>query len=246
MAYKPFDLDFGPEPGFRTATQRVSGPGGSGAGSKPSDIAANGYFAASVMRAIDVVIALAALLVFLPLMAIVAVLIRATSGGPVLFRQRRLGQYGQIFICYKFRTMHQNADLLLSKLLAECAHSRAEWQRDQKLRRDPRVIKIGAFLRKASLDELPQLFNVLKGDMSIVGPRPIVPSEAEKYGRYIDHYFAVRPGITGLWQVSGRNGTSYRRRVACDVLYSRYQSPTTNIGIILRTIPVVLGADGAF
>ena len=142
--------------------------------------------------------------------------------------------------------MHQNADRLLSALLAECAQSREEWQRDQKLRSDPRIIKIGSFLRKASLDEFPQLFNVLRGDMSIVGPRPIVVSEAPKYGRYIRNYCAVRPGITGLWQVSGRNGTTYRRRVACDIVYSRNQSAVTNLAIIARTVPVVLGAKGAF
>jgi exopolysaccharide production protein ExoY len=197
-------------------------------------------------RVIDVAVALVGLIVFGPLMCLIAAAIAVTSGGPMLYRQRRIGVGGREFVCFKFRTMHRDADQLLDALLMRCARSRDEWERDQKLRRDPRVILIGRTLRRTSLDELPQLFNVLRGDMSIVGPRPIVLSEAHRYGRHLRSYAAVRPGITGLWQVSGRNSTTYRRRVACDVIYARKRSTSVNIGIMARTIPVIFTGRGAF
>lgn len=200
----------------------------------------------ALVRTLDVAVALAALIVFGPFMMMIAATIVASSRGPVFYRQKRLGLGGRHFTCLKFRTMHVDSDGLLARLLADCPRSRDEWERDQKLRKDPRVIFVGRFLRKTSLDELPQLLNVLRGDMSIVGPRPIVPSEAVRYGRYIGNYCAMRPGITGLWQVSGRNETTYRRRVACDVAYSRSQSALNNMRIIARTVPVVLRAKGAY
>jgi exopolysaccharide production protein ExoY len=198
------------------------------------------------IRVIDVAVALVGLIVFGPLMCLIALAISVTSGGPMLYRQRRIGIGGREFVCFKFRTMHRDADQLLDSLLMRCARSRSEWERDQKLRRDPRVILIGRTLRRTSLDELPQLFNVLRGDMSIVGPRPIVIGEAHRYGRHLRSYTAVRPGITGLWQVSGRNSTTYRRRVACDVIYARKQSIKANIAIMARTIPVIFTGRGAF
>jgi exopolysaccharide production protein ExoY len=201
---------------------------------------------ACLIRAMDIVVACAALVLFAPLMVLIAAIIPVTSGGPILFRQIRLGLNGRSFTCLKFRTMHQDADRLLGNLLADCARSRDEWERDRKLQGDPRVIWVGKLLRRTSLDELPQIFNVLRGDMSIVGPRPIVGEEAARYGRHIRSYYAVKPGITGLWQVSGRNETTYRRRVACDVAYARRRSPMTNLAIMVRTVPVVIGAKGAY
>jgi exopolysaccharide production protein ExoY len=204
-----------------------------------------GGAAARAERVVDVAIALAALVFFAPLMLLVAGLV-ALSGQPVMYRQERIGRDGVLFSCRKFRTMQVNADQLLADLLMHDPMARFEWARDRKLRVDPRVTMLGQFLRKTSLDELPQLFNVLGGTMSIVGPRPIVPAEAARYGRYIADYCRVRPGITGLWQVSGRNGTSYRRRVACDVAYVRRKSLASDLWIIFNTIPAVCVARGAY
>jgi exopolysaccharide production protein ExoY len=150
-----------------------------------------------------------------------------------------------MFTCFKVRTMVVDADKRLDQLLATDPDARAEWALDQKLRNDPRITTFGRFLRKSSLDEVPQLINVLRGDMSLVGPRPIVLEEAPRYGQWLKHYCAVRPGITGIWQVSGRNNLSYRRRVACDVLYARRQSTALNLKILLITIPAVLSQDGS-
>jgi lipopolysaccharide/colanic/teichoic acid biosynthesis glycosyltransferase len=142
--------------------------------------------------------------------------------------------------------MRRDSAKLLEDLLSRDPFVKSEWESRQKLRRDPRVSRLGNFLRKTSLDELPQLFNVLSGDMSIVGPRPIVPDEAYRYRRYIRFYYAVKPGITGLWQISGRNHTTYRRRVACDVSYVRNRSPYRDLGIVVATVPVVLLCRGAY
>jgi exopolysaccharide production protein ExoY len=199
-----------------------------------------------VVRALDIGVALLALVVFGPLMLAIAASILISGGGPVLFVQSRIGRGGKAFRCFKFRTMHNNADALLADLLARDPHARAQWDRDCKLRHDPRIVGIGNILRRTSLDELPQIFNVLAGDMSIVGPRPVVVAETHRYGRYLTSYCAVRPGITGLWQISGRNTTTYRRRIACDVLYARSKSPLNDIRIIVKTVPVVLFARGAY
>lgn len=196
-------------------------------------------------RMLDVAVAMAALIFFAPLMLIITAAIWS-SGGPVLFRHQRVGRNGRLFSCLKFRTMHVHADDILADLLERDPVARAEWLRDHKLRRDPRVGRVGAFLRKTSLDELPQVFNVLGGTMGIVGPRPIVPAEADRYRRYFDLYCQVRPGITGLWQISGRNTTTYRRRVACDVAYIRTKSPVRDMQIIFRTVPAVVLRRGAY
>ncbi|KWV92226.1 sugar transferase [Erythrobacter sp. YT30] len=186
------------------------------------------------------------LIVAAPLMLFIALGIIISSKGPVFFKQTRIGRGGKKFTCYKFRTMEIDAQARLERLLETCAASRFEWAQDQKLRNDPRVHPFGEFLRKSSLDELPQLFNVLAGDMSLVGPRPIVESEIKKYGRYFGHYCAVRPGITGLWQVSGRNDVAYRRRIAFDVVYVRKGRVADNVRILLQTVPVVLAAKGSY
>ncbi|MNL12895.1 Undecaprenyl phosphate N,N'-diacetylbacillosamine 1-phosphate transferase [compost metagenome] len=198
------------------------------------------------VRALDVVIALAALLMLAPLLLVIAALVFLSDGGSPIFRHARVGRDGRIFGCLKFRSMIRDADTALMDLLETNPNARESWERDHKLHRDPRVTRLGKFLRKSSLDELPQLLNVLKGDMSIVGPRPIVAGEIGRYGAYFRHYCAVRPGITGLWQVSGRNDMSYRRRVACDVLYARNQSLVTNLKIIMTTLPAVTSGRGSY
>jgi exopolysaccharide production protein ExoY len=198
------------------------------------------------IRLLDVAVAALALVLLAPLLLVVAAVIRGSTTGPVLFRQQRIGKNGIQFTCLKFRTMRVDADHYLDELLSRCPSSRLEWEQDQKLRNDPRVTQFGSFLRRSSIDELPQLFNVIAGDMSIVGPRPIVAEEALRYGRYIRYYQATRPGITGLWQISGRNDTTYRRRIACDIRYLRSRSVETNLKIMLRTIPVVLKSHGAY
>jgi undecaprenyl-phosphate galactose phosphotransferase len=196
-------------------------------------------------RVFDISSTLLLAAVFLPLIVVVVAAL-ACSGGPVLFRQTRLGRGGKPFTVYKFRTMVPDATRVLDELLARDPQARDEWARDAKLRNDPRVTSLGRFLRKTSLDELPQLWNILRGDMSLVGPRPIEPCEIEKYGRYARHYYAQRPGLTGLWQVSGRSNTSYERRVILDAYYSRNRSLWMDIGIALRTVRVVLAGSGAY
>jgi exopolysaccharide production protein ExoY len=197
-------------------------------------------------RVVDVILAVVALVFLAPLMLVVAALVYLFDPGPVLFAHQRIGRGGKLFPCLKFRTMATDADLRLAKLLEADPISRAEWELDHKLRNDPRVVGIGQFLRKSSLDELPQLFNVLRGEMSLVGPRPIVEGEVVRYGRYFRHYCDVRPGITGLWQISGRNDVSYRRRVAFDVAYCRTRSPGLNVKIIALTVPSVLMQKGSY
>lgn len=198
-----------------------------------------------LVRPIDAVLAAALLLFTAPLLLSLALMVWMQDGKRPFFAQWRIGRNGKLFRCYKLRTMVRDADVRLRHLLESDMEARAEWERDHKLRRDPRVTALGRFLRKSSLDELPQLYNVLRGDMSIVGPRPIVSSEAARYGRWLGHYTAVRPGITGLWQVNGRNSTTYRRRVALDVTFVRRQSLALYFAILLGTLPAVLFQRGA-
>jgi len=185
------------------------------------------------------------LLLFSPLMLVCALLIWQRDGAPVLFAHYRVGLNGRLFRCLKFRTMLRNAEQVLGDLLASDAQARDEWAREQKLQRDPRITAIGHFLRRTSLDELPQLINVLRGEMSLVGPRPITVAELTKYGAVRWHYLCVRPGITGLWQVSGRNDVSYPERVALDQRYVESRSLRMDVAILLRTIKVVVARDGA-
>ena len=198
-----------------------------------------------VKRIFDVCGAVILISASLPfVLAIVALM--AFSGGPVFYKQRRVGRFGKIFKCYKFRTMVPHADQVLKDLLERDASARAEWQRDHKLRDDPRITAVGRFLRRTSLDELPQLLNVLRGQMSLVGPRPVVKEELLRYGSNVTAYLSAMPGITGLWQVSGRNNTDYRRRVALDVYYVRNQCLLLDLYILLKTTRVILGGDGAY
>jgi exopolysaccharide production protein ExoY len=197
-------------------------------------------------RVFDIAVAVTALLMALPFLLIVAACIRLQDGGPALFQQVRIGRGGKPFACIKFRTMTIDAQAHLDALLAFDAKARKEWARDRKLRGDPRITRLGRILRETSLDEMPQFINVLRGEMSVVGPRPIVAAEASRYGRSFRHYCAVRPGITGLWQVSGRSDTSYRRRVALDVLYARAPSLRRDCEILLLTIPAVFMRKGSY
>ncbi|MDB5453372.1 MAG: rfbP [Caulobacteraceae bacterium] len=192
------------------------------------------------------VVALLALIFLAPLMLAVALAVYAQDGGPVLFAHRRLGKNGTYFRCLKFRSMAIDAEQRLAALLASDPDARAEWDKDHKLRNDPRVTRLGLFLRKSSLDELPQLFNVLRGEMSLVGPRPIVEAEIAKYGRRFSHYCAVKPGITGLWQVSGRNDTSYRTRVALDCVYAKRRNVWMDFAVLASTVPAVLARRGSY
>ena len=201
---------------------------------------------AFLMRMLDIVVSLVAILLLLPLLLVTMLAVKLTSHGPMLFAHHRLGRGGQTFPCLKFRTMVVDAQERLQHILETDPEARAEWMRDHKLRNDPRITPIGKFLRASSIDELPQFVNVLRGEMSIVGPRPIVTGEIPRYGRYFVHYSSVKPGITGLWQVSGRNDVSYKRRVAMDVRYSRIRSFDFNLRIILLTIPMVLLARGSY
>jgi lipopolysaccharide/colanic/teichoic acid biosynthesis glycosyltransferase len=196
-------------------------------------------------RLLDISVALAMLVLLSPVMLITAISVATLSPGPILFSQWRVGQNGKKFRCYKFRSMRVDAEQHLASLLVARPELREEWKSNQKLSQDPRITPIGAFLRQSSIDELPQLFNVLRGEMSVVGPRPIVEDEVPRYGRYITHYLRSKPGLTGIWQVSGRNDTSYRRRVAADMLYSRKKSVGFDLWILLVTIPAVLKAHGA-
>lgn len=198
-----------------------------------------------IIRAMDIVIATAALIFFFPLMLVLSVTL-ALQGGPVFFAHQRLGLNGGRFYCLKFRSMVVNAEERLAKLLSENPEARKEWCADHKLRHDPRITAFGRFLRRSSLDELPQLINVLKGEMSIVGPRPIVEAEIVRYGHRIGSYYAVKPGITGIWQVSGRNDISYRTRVAMDCVYARAIKPSLYVWLVLATIPAVLARRGSY
>ncbi|MDP9056624.1 MAG: sugar transferase [Pseudomonadota bacterium] len=199
----------------------------------------------SGLRWVDVIVAAILLLIILPVWALIALAIRLTSAGPIIFAHDRVGLGGQMFSCLKFRSMALDADDRLVALLATDSASRTEWAQDHKLKNDPRITRVGRFLRKSSLDELPQLLNVLRGEMSLVGPRPIVPSEMVRYGRYIRHYCSVRPGITGMWQISGRSDVSYPRRVALDVLYIRSRSLSVNLYILGMTLLSVIMAEGS-
>jgi exopolysaccharide production protein ExoY len=197
-------------------------------------------------RVLDMTLTIVLLIFLAPLMLIIAGLLYVTDPGPVLFAHRRIGRNGAPFPCLKFRSMALDANSRLAHLLATDARARQEWELDHKLTNDPRITPIGRFLRRSSLDELPQLFNVILGQMSLVGPRPITSEEIWRYGRYISDYYCVQPGITGLWQVSGRSETTYRRRVALDVVYARRQSTALYLAILSRTVPAVLLARGSY
>lgn len=213
---------------------------------KPPAQAAEPHAGLVVKRVLDIVGSLLALVFLGPLLIFASIAVFIVDPGPIFFAQERIGRNGRNFRCLKLRSMVTNADEVLAHLLANDPVAAAEWNMLHKLKKDPRVTPIGRFLRSSSIDELPQFWNVLMGDMSLVGPRPIVPKEAERYGNFMRHYCTVKPGLTGLWQVSGRNDTTYRRRIALDVAYSRHRSLKLDIWIMLRTIPAIFLSKGCY
>ncbi|PSJ61619.1 sugar transferase [Pseudaminobacter soli (ex Li et al. 2025)] len=200
----------------------------------------------AIKRGFDIVGASAGLLLLSPLLMMLAALVKATDGGSIVYGHRRIGRHGKVFRCLKFRTMVQNGDQVLADYLARNPHMREEWEATRKLQDDPRITRVGSVLRKLSLDELPQLVNILRGEMSIVGPRPVVQDELELYGPAADYYLSTRPGLTGLWQVSGRNDVSYNARVAFDRHYVENWSFTFDLKIIAKTVPAVLSSRGSY
>jgi undecaprenyl-phosphate galactose phosphotransferase len=200
----------------------------------------------AIKRLVDITLSALVLTVTSPLFLIISTAIKLSSRGPVVFRHRRIGAGGRYFDCYKFRTMVVDADRKLEEVLAGSPDLRKEFAKTHKLKDDPRVTRIGALLRKTSLDEFPQFWNVLKGDMSIVGPRPIVTEEMTRYGRWLPLVLELRPGITGLWQVSGRNDTTYAERVALDRRYALTRTIATDFSIMAKTPTVMLKRNGAY
>jgi undecaprenyl-phosphate galactose phosphotransferase len=198
-----------------------------------------------IKRAFDIVVSATLLLLISPIMAVLALMVKR-DGGPALFGHNRIGKDAKVFNCLKFRSMIHNSQAVLERHLAEHPEARAEWEADHKLKNDPRVTRFGSFLRRSSLDELPQLINVLKGEMSLVGPRPIVEGEVSKYQCDIAHYYRVSPGITGLWQVSGRNDVTYKQRVQLDSWYVRNWSLWHDVAIMCKTVPALLKRSGAY
>ncbi|MCC7476806.1 MAG: undecaprenyl-phosphate galactose phosphotransferase WbaP [Pirellulales bacterium] len=197
-------------------------------------------------RCLDLVVTLIGGIFLLPLFFCLALIVKLSSRGPAFYGHKRIGRYGVPFKAWKFRTMFENSNVVLEKYLEDNPELKEEWQRDHKLRFDPRVTRIGRFMRKTSLDELPQLWNVIRGDMSLVGPRPIVTDEIVKYGPHYGLYTMVKPGITGLWQVSGRNNTTYEERVQLDAYYVRNWSPWGDVFLLIKTIRIVVFARGAY
>ena len=191
-------------------------------------------------RIFDIVFASFVLTVFSPIYLILMVLIALNSQGPIFYVQQRVGKNRQIFNCIKFRTMVNNADEMLESIVSDSEQMREEFENNFKLKQDPRITKIGKFLRLTSLDEFPQFWNVLKGEMSVVGPRPLVPEELPKYGRKINTVLKIKPGITGLWQVSGRNDIPYPKRVKIDVYYASSNNWLLDLWIIYKTIGVII------
>ena len=199
-----------------------------------------------IKRLFDICMVLLASPLLLLVTLLIAAAIRIGSPGPIFFSHRRIRRHGAFFTMLKFRTMCANSAEVLETHLAANPSARIEWQQFHKLRDDPRVTPIGRFLRRTSLDELPQLWNVLSGTMSLVGPRPIVAAEVEKYGEYFADYCLVKPGISGLWQISGRSGVGYQERVQFDRKYARTWSLTGDMLILIKTLRCVIHQDGAY
>lgn len=229
------------ECGFKgdSRTLALAGRAGIPAPCEVSDV----HYYGAIKRTLDVLIAVSVLVVLAPLILIVMALIAITNGYPVFFAQDRVGRNGRTFRCYKFRTMRTNGDEVLRRHLKEDPRAAREWKEKQKLNKDPRVSPFGNILRKSSIDELPQLVNVIRGDMSCVGPRPVTAGELPRYGLWARECFSVRPGLTGIWQVSGRSTTTYARRVALDRFYARKWSLWLDFSILSRSIPAILHFD---
>ena len=232
---------------FAPADFPLAGSGSANGGARstiPSPTKTFSY--AVVKRALDLGIVLLFAPLWIPMCMILALLVVLSSPGPVFFSHRRIGHAGVFFSMWKFRTMCVNSAEILERHLATHPEDRAEWISSHKLKNDPRVTPLGRFLRRSSLDELPQLWNVITGRMTLVGPRPIVAAEAEKYGADFAYYLAVKPGITGLWQTSGRSTLSYDERVALDRQYVEEWSMSTDVALLVRTVTKVANSDGAY
>ncbi|MBY6059435.1 sugar transferase [Leisingera daeponensis] len=214
-----------------------------GISSKTYGPASSGFYSAAGKRAFDIALALVLLPFIAPLILVLWFIVRR-DGGPGFFGHTRVGKNGKLFKCWKIRSMVVDAEAKLRAYLDANPEAAAEWDRDHKLTNDPRINQLGHILRKTSLDELPQIWNVLKGEMSFVGPRPIVTKELAKYGNSVSAYLVQKPGITGLWQISGRNDISYDQRVALDVAYLSNCNFTQDLTIILKTGSAVLGKTG--
>jgi exopolysaccharide production protein ExoY len=199
-----------------------------------------------VKRSFDVTSAALALFLFSPLFLMIAALVKFTDKGPVFYGHSRIGHNGRIFKCLKFRTMAVNGDEILRNFLRDNPQAAEEWKATRKLKFDPRVTVVGTVLRKLSLDELPQLFNILRGEMSVVGPRPVVDEELNLYDSFAGFYLKTRPGLTGLWQISGRNDVSYESRIAFDTQYVQNWTLIGDVMIIVKTIPAVCLARGSY
>lgn len=200
-------------------------------------------------RTLDFTIAASMMVCLSPFLLVVALRIKMSArqqGASAFFGHTRIGKHGKHFQCYKFRTMIPNAETVLGSYLANNLEAREEWARDQKLKNDPRITPIGHFLRRTSLDELPQLWNVVRGDMSLVGPRPVVYEELQRYGDDLPYYLSVRPGVTGLWQISGRNDIEYAQRVALDKQYVLSRTLWGDFKILLKTAIVLVRGKGAY
>jgi exopolysaccharide production protein ExoY len=195
-------------------------------------------------RIIDIVLAFCSIIVLFPALTFIAILILIVDRRPIIIRQSRIGRGGATFWCFKYRTMIVDSDEYLRRYFEKHPTALMEWQSTRKLKCDPRITALGRALRRMSLDELPQLYNIIKGEMSFVGPRPIVAEEIEKYGSYFSDYICARPGLTGIWQTSGRNEISYETRVALDSEYVRNWSLRADVVILLRTIPAVISFPG--
>jgi len=212
----------------------------------PIDTTASPPVGGAVKLGFDVGAAVLALLMLFPLLGLVALIVKLWDGGPAFFRHPRIGQNGRTFSCWKFRTMVVDSDDVLRRHLVANPEAAQEWEQTRKLKKDPRITSIGLVLRKSSVDELPQLLNIIKGEMSFVGPRPIVSAEVRKYGPYIADYLRARPGLTGVWQVSGRNDTDYQTRVELDRTYVQNWSLRRDLLIIAKTVRVVIATRGSY
>ena len=200
----------------------------------------------TLKRGFDIGAAACGLLFLLPLLLTVVLLVLIAQGRPIFIGHKRVGKRGVPFACFKFRTMTVDADAVLRAHLAADPKASAEWEATRKLKNDPRITPLGQVLRKSSVDELPQLINVLRGEMSLVGPRPIVQEEAHHYGASLSLYHSVRPGLTGLWQVGGRSDVSYIRRVQMDADYVKNRTFGQDLSILARTVPAVMGSKGSY
>tara|TARA_Y100001978_G_scaffold196005_1_gene205000 strand:- start:32 stop:682 length:651 start_codon:yes stop_codon:yes gene_type:complete len=200
----------------------------------------NIYFYKFIKKFFDLLFSLFFLIALLPLLIIISLLIKLSSRGPIFFLQKRIGKENIPFKCIKFRTMHPEAKDILENLLMKDTALKKEFEKNHKIKNDPRITNIGKLLRKTSLDELPQFINVLRGEMSIVGPRPIVKEEKIKYGKKLTKLLSIKPGITGLWQVSGRNNLTYKKRVKLDLIYIEKYNLIMDLRIIIRTFGVIL------